>query len=680
MLQPPQPKREPEHDGTRLAVRAATFAVVAAVLFGVLLFRLWALQVLRSDHYVAQATQNEVRTIDIPPQRGQIVDSSGRVLVDNVSTTLIQVDPSTISSTLDCSTLGASAAHCESLLSSMPVGAVPRCSQLARQSRCQELADLAPILKRTPHALWKAYEQPLLNGPGHARYVINAGPPVTLGSVTNAQLAYVLERRDHFPGVRFLRTYKRSYSSFPGMGAILGRVSTIQAEDLKDPNFKGLPYDSSVGHGGVEYTYDRLLRGQPGQLDQSFDAGGHAVGQPVFVAQPQMGGTLQLTIDARLQQAAEKAIYDGINVAHHDGETSAAKGALVAMNPKTGAILAMASVPTYSPRVYNSQAQVKQALRSGAFVDQSFQGLFAPGSTFKPFTAAAAWWEGLIGPGSNRLCSPTFSDPGDPLTVFHNWDPAYSADVDLPRALEISCDTFFYRLGDEFYRRYGNSTSDHFPILLRRFGFGTPSPIDLGRTYMPSGLVPDKQWRLETYSNPIDQDWQPGYDITMAIGQSDLQITPLQLATAYSSLANGGSLVTPHVGSDITDPVTHRVLERIQPRPQRNLHLSPTFVDEIRQGLYQATHASDGTSTSVFGTFQPAVAGKTGTADKINQDPYAWWAGWAPYNDPKIVVVALIENGGHGGVSAAPAAREVLQAYFHPNERVTTVKGTDQSH
>ena len=194
--------------------------------------------------------------------------------------------------------------------------------------------------------------------------------------------------------------------------------------------------------------------------------------------------------------------------------------------------------------------------------------------------------------------------------------------------------------------------------------------------------MPDPQWRERTYTpSPIDSDWQPGYDITMAIGQSDLQVSPLQLATAYSALANGGTLVTPHVAQSSTD-LTDRSDDRHPSfKPQRKLDLSPEFLTEVRNGLYQATHASDGTSTSVFGTFQPAVAGKTGTAEEAVQDPTTpGGRRGRRYDDPKIVVVALIEDGGHGGVSAAPAAREVLQAYFHPNTQTTVVKGTDTSH
>jgi penicillin-binding protein 2 len=200
--------------------------------------------------------------------------------------------------------------------------------------------------------------------------------------------------------------------------------------------------------------------------------------------------------------------------------------------------------------------------------------------------------------------------------------------------------------------------------------------------------VPDAAWRIQTYSNPIDQAWDPGYDILMAIGQGDLTVSPMQMAVAYSAIANGGTLVTPHVGKAWIDSAGHS--HAIDPKPQANLHLSPSLISELRQGLYMASHGSQGTSTSVFGSFHPSVAGKTGTADHLNANgsaapPNAWYASFAPCDptscSPKLVVVALINDGGHGGVSAAPAALQVFRAYFdHKYGKLAAVVGQDASH
>jgi penicillin-binding protein 2 len=276
--------------------------------------------------------------------------------------------------------------------------------------------------------------------------------------------------------------------------------------------------------------------------------------------------------------------------------------------------------------------------------------------------------------------------PGDTSgQIFHNWTTASSGTIDMPTALEISCDTFFYQLGYRFYQ--GPNDGIEFQKQIRRFGFGTPPPLDIPVPSYDSGLVPDHTWRIQTYSDALDQAWNPGYDIQMAIGQGDLTVSPMQLAVAYSAIANGGKLVTPHVGQAWID--SSNASHPIRFAPQRNLHLSSELVAEIRRGLYMASHGSQGTSTSVFGGFSPSVAGKTGTADHLDKNgnpapPNAWYASMAPCDlgscNPKLVVVALINDGGHGGVSAAPAALQVFNAYFHPqNQRLLHVVGTDQS-
>jgi penicillin-binding protein 2 len=351
------------------------------------------------------------------------------------------------------------------------------------------------------------------------------------------------------------------------------------------------------------------------------------------------------------------------------------------MDPKTGALLALASYPTYNPTVWVKQGKPLQWLlnpnnAAHPQFDRATQGQYPPGSTFKPFTAASGYEAGLIGTNTHLLCSGTYTSPIDQSkTVFKNWDTGISAVIDLPKALEISCDSFFYRIGNAFYERYTHA-SEQFPVELRKFGFGAAPPIDI--TGAALGVVPDPQWKERTFTDPIERLWSPGDDINMSIGQGNLLVSPLQLATAYSAVATDGTLPTPHVVSEATDPSGHTKHFHFQ--PQRHLALSSTFLDEVRQGLIGASHASDGTSTSVFGSFLPEVAGKTGTAEAPPKDPNAWYACWAPADDPKIVVVVLIANGGHGGVAAAPAAREVLQAYFHPNTHTTLVHGTDTSH
>jgi penicillin-binding protein 2 len=660
--------------------------VVAAVLFGVLFFRLWAMQVLRSEAFAQQALRNDVREIAVPAPRGRIKDRDGRTMVDNTIGVMAQVNPAALERTVDCTEyIATERTQCEAAMAQLPVGASPRCMDFPAQHRCTELERLSRIFGLKRNTLWGNYERPLISGgDGTPKYVVNAGPPINLAPATEAQIAYIMERRARYPGVQFMRTYQRDYRfhSPPLASTVLGSTFRISADQVKMARFRGYPNDAVIGQSGVEWTYDRFLQGKPGLLNQSFNAAGHAAGAPYMVKSATPGTDLYLTLDATLQQAAQNAIQDGINIAHADGQTGAREGAVVAMDPKTGGILAMASWPTYDPRIfvppYRGYDQARKDTYNQPLIDRAYYQTYSPGSTFKPFTAAAGWWAGLLGPGSTKDCPGYFIRPGDTSkTRFNNWDPFDSGVIGLSRALEISCDTFFYQVGNGFYDKYIHSSdTDQLPVMLRRFGFGVTPPVDIPGA--SAGLVQDPLYRKENYSpGSALADWQPGYDIQMSIGQG-IDVTPLQMATAYSALANGGILPTPHFAQELRDADGHLV-KKLRFPPQRNLHLSPTFLDEVRQGLYNASHSADGTSSSVFGNFKPDVAGKTGTAEVLGKADNAWYAAWAPANDPKLVVVTLIVGGGHGGVSAAPVAREVFSAYFHPNQKVKAHAGTDRS-
>ncbi|HET7380724.1 MAG TPA: penicillin-binding transpeptidase domain-containing protein [Gaiellales bacterium] len=702
MVTPSQPRRpEQPPDQQALVIRAATLGLIAAGLFAILIFRLWALQVLHSDHYVAQANSNDVRQLALPAPRGQIEDRTGTVLVSNTSKVLAEINPAGLPTKVTCSTFpAADQATCAQVVAATPPGAVPRCGVLPQQLRCIELSRLGKVLEMKRHEIWQLYERNLLvNGDGsggcvltkdHPCYVVNAGSPIQLTSATEAQVAYVLERRGQFHGVQFVQTTQRQYPFRDLAANVLGYVSQISQGELTDPNFHGVKAGSDVGQTGVEYSYDSKLRGIDGVLQQAYDASGRAVGQPYVQQAAQPGDTLQLTIDYRLQRIAQKAIQYGIQVAHANQEPYAHTGAIVAMDPRNGQILAMASYPSYNPSAFLPPAKGAARLYRDTYnqplVDKTLTP-GPPGSTFKSITAISAWNTGLLGPGTTLGCPGSFTVPGDTSgTVFHNWTLSDLGTMNLPEAIEQSCDTFFYQLGYDFYLRHNYGIE--FQQQIRHLGFGARPPLDIPVPSYDSGLVPDPAWRIQTYSNPLDQAWNPGYDIQMAIGQGDLTVSPMQLAVAYSAIANGGTLVTPHLGKDWVDS-TGKV-HSIDPKPQANLHLSPTLLSELRQGLYMASHSSLGTSSAVFGNFTPSVVGKTGTADHLtktgaNAPPNAWYASFAPCDpsscNPKLVVVALINDGGHGGVAAAPAALQVFRAYFdHKYGNLAHVVGTDASH
>jgi penicillin-binding protein 2 len=679
---PPTPKPDQAGDRTSLALRAATLAVVAASLFAILVLRLWALQVLHSDSYAAQATQNDVRTIRIPAPRGQILDREGRVLVGNEASIALQVNPADLPEGTDCSVV-AHPGRCRVALQRFAErSSPPPCRAQPYQRRCRELARVARVLGLRRAEVWRRFAQGANANPGQ---------PVTISqSVDKRRFSFIRERLDRFPGVQFQNVFQRFYPFGSLAANALGHVGRITAAELKQPHFarEALPNDAVVGQDGVEYTYDRFLRGQDGELQQRVDATGAPVGQPYLVHSPTPGLNLQLTIDARLQRVARDAVAYGIRVAHADGEYGAATGAMVAMNPDTGAIYALVSYPSFSPTIYIPPNRGLAAVSKDPtvpLVDKAIAGSYPPGSTFKPITASAAWRAGLLSPGQHLPCTGSFERPGDTShTVFFNWDTSVSALIDLPTALEISCDTFFYRLGNAFY----DTGTLAFQAGIRSFGFGQTPPIDIPGA--ARGLVPDPRWKetnpaflpptLTDAQSAIATTWNPGDDINMSIGQGYLLVSPLQLAVAYSAIANGGKLVTPHVALATRDAEGRAAgAGRLAfPRP-RSLRLSPSLLQELRQGLFLASHSPSGTSSAVFAGFQPTVYGKTGTAEVPPKAPNAWYAAFAGEGQKKLLVVTMIANGGHGGVSAAPAALRVFQAFFHPHAPLAAKVGVDQS-
>jgi penicillin-binding protein 2 len=693
-LESPPPRPEPQPDRLPLALRATALGLVAVGLMGVLLFRLWALQVLHSDQAAVAAVQNQLRMTPLPAARGTVVDRNGSPLVVNKAALVVQINPATLPKPVDCKTIrpGHRAA-------------------LAREPGCMVMYRLADVLKAKFLSVVRQYQR---------GQTMSFGYPVTLKQrVTKTMVMYVKERMPEFRGVQFAQAFQRQYPKGALAANVLGSVGRVGKEDLPGGSQhrfytgENLDPNGTVGKSGVEQIYDRYLRGTDGKIAQSFDAAGFPVGRPYLVRAPGSGDKLQLTIDASLQKAAQQAITYGISVAHSDGQYYANRGAIVAMNPDTGAIFALASWPTYNPKIwvppYDGQRDVlKRAKAANAnrhiaspLVDMAAGAGFPAGSTFKPFTAIAAWMQGIIGAGSVLPCTTSYQSPYDQSHhPFNNWGPI-NATIGLSKALEISCDTFFYRLGNAFYGDFvGNQHREKFQFWLRQLGFGSPpAGFDLLST---AGLVPTERWK-ETYpcfqqSTPnlckgfpalnenqalIAKTWEPGDDITMAIGQSYLLVSPLQEAIAYSALANGGKIMAPHVVKAVVDPSTDQPVRQVQPQVVRNLHLPPELLSQIQTGLYGATHAADGTSSSVFAPYTGhpfTVYGKTGTAEVPNDCATcndAWWSGWATNGHKRLVVVAMIQDGGHGGVAAAPAALRVFESFFRT--KLTAVTGQDAS-
>jgi penicillin-binding protein 2 len=662
---PPDPRvSQPYLLTPRMALRVAIMGAVALVAFGVLFLRLWSLQVLAATKYRSQAQNNQIRQIALEAPRGPVLDDKGRTLVENTVSNAVVVWPADL----------------------------PR----KAKARNGEIWQLAKVLGKKPSEIVAAIAAQEKSGP-------IATTPVTLEvGISTDQADYIYEHSAQLNGVEVKQTYLRYYNSPGGLLAqtlgYVGRIDAQQYKDLHKIKVGGVQeylLDDQIGQSGIESAYDRYLHGVPGTAQVNVDAMGRPTSQVRQTRAPQPGKAIRLTIDIRLQRAAEDALKFGIHLAQTTKDGFAADGgAIVAMDPNTGAILALASNPTYQPRVWVHRTAngLKRLLDTKAAAKANFPGInraidatYPPGSTWKPVTALAALEQRLVGPYDPLLCSPTYSPPnpyGGPLQVFHNWDPYVDNYINMPTALMESCDTYFYRLGYDFYNLPG-SQGQPLQAWAKKFGFGKPTGIDIAGE--ASGLVPTIAWRKQAYTRrndptnwQIDSTWKPGDSIQLAIGQKDVAVTPLQLARFYSMIANGGKLVTPYLVQDAETPSsggkgTPIVLQPLAPPLPKPVGVDPTLLQVVRDGLFQATHNPQGTSATTFANFAIPVAGKTGTAEKVvtlpGQKPQvlnqSLWCGWGPYDSPKIVVCAVIENGGHGGTAAAPAAAQVLAKFFN---------------
>ena len=632
----------------KLAKRVALLGALVVIGFAALFMRLWALQVLAGSHYAAQATANQVRKVRVQAPRGPILDSSGRILVTNKPVTSVELSPA-----------------------GMPKVYAERAAEVRR------IAHVARVSVRhvTKLILERKRAADLLD------------PIVVRTEATGSMLTYLEERAAAFPGLTLARSYIRRYPYGSLAAQLLGYDGQIPQGDPRLGKDGYEPGDV-IGLTGIERGLDMYLRGVPGLARVRVDSLGRPRSPRLLATPPQPGQTVRLTINAQLQLAAQNALQYGIQLAHSKGNWAADGGAIVALSPKDGSILAMASSPSYDPSVYSGRVTTRklaaQGLTSGTALarnypglDRALDGTYPPGSTFKPLTAIAGLEEHLIKPYAFYPCTGSYTAPEDTShQVFHNWDRFVNQGMDLPTAIAQSCDTYFYRLANKFYL-LPKDRGQPIQRWARAFGFGRTSGSDL--TPQAPGLVPTTGWKHRRFSRhldptnwQIDRLWKPGDSLNLAIGQGYLSVTPLQMARLYAAIANGGKLVTPHVLMDVENPNRTIVPTAPPPAPRPVPGLDPAYLRIVKQGLFMGTQDPLGTSYGVFGNFPVSIAGKTGTAQKAVHLPgytgeadQSWWCGYGPANDAKIVVCAVIENGGEGGAAAAPAAERVFAKYFN---------------
>ena len=640
---------EPYRLTPKLARRLAIVGALLLIGFAALLMRLWTLQMLAGPEYAARANANQLRLVPVQPARGTVVDRNGDPLVTSVPVTAVDLYPSELP----------------------PLGDT-RHRELLRISRITHV----PLLK-------------ILRDIGQRAQVNDMLDPIVVRSEAPPPLViYLQERASQFPGVSLAQTYIRHYPHGDLAAQLFGVVRQVSPDQLKAMASQGIQAGDEIGQSGIEHAFNAYLQGVDGSARVRVDSFGRRRSKRTLMTPAQPGHTVQLTLDTGLQIAAQNALAYGIQLAHNNGEVDADGGAIVAMDPQTGAILAAASSPTYNPAILAGNVTQRELNAAGLGTQQSaldqnfpalnraFDGEYPPGSTFKPLTAIAALQAGIVNPYALLPCTGTYVAPEDNShRVWHNWDPNVDQGMSMTTAIAYSCDTYFYQLGNSFYllpTKRGQPEQRWASL----FGFGRQTPI-VGQ--QAAGLLPTIAWKHHHYTSKtdhccwqVDRLWKPGDSIQLAIGQGDLTVTPLQMARFYSALANGGKLVRPHILLDVENANGTLLPTPQPPAPKPIPGLNPSFLHVVQAGLFAGTHEPYGTSYGVFGNFPVPIAGKTGTAQKVVQlafgtriENQSWWCGYGPFDSPKLVVCAVIENGGHGGTAAAPAAEQVFAKFFH---------------
>ena len=611
-----------------IAPRIAIAGILGAVLFGILILRLWALTVLGGAQYAERADRNQLRLIPREAPRGKILDRNGEALVANreaqqVVLDLQDVDPERIPSLL---------------------------------------RDLAPVLRTTPAKLKQKVDQA---PPGAVEPVVLASDVLDMKPIW-----YLQEHKADFPGIDVRKRFQRTYDYKQLAAHVLGQVGEVSEEQLKTTHTNLKPGDR-LGKSGVENTYDQYLRGTNGYDSVLVNAAGirEGVGRQL-PAIP--GQNLQLTIDLPIQQRAESALANGIAAAARTAKGAGAKaGAIVVEDVHSGELLASASAPSFDENAFVVPARYREVGRLNTskrqpLLDRAIAGAYPPGSTYKAITSIAAMESHLLAPDETIDCPP-FLDIRN--TRFKNHESRPLGQIGLTTALETSCDTFFYVLGLKFYNQE-KAHGSQLQAWSRKFGLDSPTGVDIPGEI--SGTVPDPTWRKKVYSGKdwlgrpyprSEREWLPGFDVNLSIGQGQLLTTPLQMTNVFATVANGGTRYTPHFGKSIQDASGREEFEPQQPKGV-DLDINPVYMAALKAGLEQVNNGPNGTATAAFAGASYTSAGKSGTAENTGNTDHAWYCGYAPAEDPQIAACAFIDGGGGGGAYAGPIVRNVFDLYF----------------
>ncbi|WP_017573970.1 penicillin-binding protein 2 [Nocardiopsis halotolerans] len=645
--------------------------ILVLVLFAVLAMRLWYLQIPMGEHYRELAVANHHQQLIVPATRGQILGASGRPLVNNSVELVVSGDYHELTGMDD--------------------------------GGRKVLTDLSEVIGVPLEELQKRMR---LCGPDVSRPCWPGSPyqPVTLADDVEPSVALqIMESSDRFPGISAQAQAIREYPQGEHAAQMLGYLQPVTQEELEAredlrTQFTGI---DMVGRDGVEAVYDAQLRGTAGRRVLGVNNHG-GVMEVLSETAPEPGMHLVTHIDLGVQKIAEAALAEGM--ANARPRYKADSGAAVVLDVRTGGVVAMASLPTYDPEVWRGgidQGSFDQLLGEEAnnpLLSRAVQGTYPPGSTFKVSSLSAAAENGY------SLRS-TYACPGSVTLAgqnYQNYAGQGYGPISLHKAIVISCNTVFYNFGYQMWKDDGGlypdgGADEAMAEMARGFGFGSPTGIDL--PYETSGRIPDREWKRTFWQTNRESNchrgehgypevaktdpsraaylkllayeqcvtgfqWRANEAVNFSIGQGDVLVTPLQLANAYAAIANGGTLHEPRIGKALVSADGTEV-RRIEPVVSGRLPVSDETLEYL-QGALTAV-PKEGTASGAFAGFpqdEVSIAGKTGSADAEGRQVSAWFASYAPADDPRYAVVVLVSQGGTGGATAAPIARAIYEGIY----------------
>lgn len=588
-------------------LRNATIVVLAV--FGVLILRLWFLQIVNGGMYRTKSEHNRIRLQDVPPFRGMIFDRNGEMLVDNRPSYDLYVIPEGIQDR-------------EELIKSLDrlLGLDPKVTE-------QDLAKASHKLPFTPICLKK--------------------------DMSRDALAVIETHRFNLPGIMVEVKPQRFYVYKNLASHILGHLGEIGENQLKNGGYPNNKSGDLIGKSGVERKWQSFLNGMRGGEQVEVDAAGRKI--RVISKKPAVSGkNVYLTIDKGLQTLAEEALVDKT-------------GAIVAVDPGDGEVLALASSPSFDPNLFVmgiDKATWREISTSGGYPlqNRALTGQYPPGSVFKIIVALAGLEEGVVNPEEEVFCNGVYTLGKHKFRCWKKWG---HGNVKLHRALVESCDVYFYTVG----KRLGVNKIARY---AKMFGLGNRTGFDAGKER--GGLIPTSKWKLKRFGVP----WQAGETISTSIGQSFVLVTPVQMATMVSAVFNGGILYRPQVTKWVGDSQDQRIYE-FSPEVMGKVEVKQEYLELVKKALIGVVNEPHGTGWRTK-LKDITVAGKTGTAQvvKLKKEKelsdaggvpwkyrdHAWFVAVAPAERPRIALAVVIEHGGHGGSAASPIAKEIIKAYL----------------